>query len=41
MRYVTEANAKLIEEVLQQQIADLKAINSKSLDWLIEYGSLK
>nr|DAI97896.1 MAG TPA: hypothetical protein [Caudoviricetes sp.] len=31
MRYVTEANAKLIEEVLQQQIADLKAINSKSL----------
>ena len=31
MRYVTEATAKLIEEVLEQRIADLKAINSNSL----------
>jgi hypothetical protein len=31
MRYVTEATAKLIEEVLEQRIADLKAVNSKSL----------
>ena len=31
MRYITEVNAKLIEEVLEQRIADLKAVNSKSL----------
>lgn len=31
MRYITEATAKLIEEVLEKQIADLKAVNSKSL----------
>lgn len=31
MRYLTEATAKLIEEVLEQRIADLKAVNSKSL----------
>ena len=31
MRYITEVNAKLIEEGLEQRIADLKAVNSKSL----------
>lgn len=31
MRYITEATAKLIEELLEQQISDLKAIHSKSL----------
>lgn len=31
MRYITEATAKLIGEVLEQRIADLKAVNSKSL----------
>lgn len=31
MRYITEVNAKLIEEVLEQRIADLKAVNSKNL----------
>ena len=31
MRYITEVNAKLIEEVLEQRISDLKAVNSKSL----------
>lgn len=31
MRYITEANAKLIEEVLEQHIARLKAIPTKSL----------
>lgn len=31
MRYITEVNAKLIEEVLEQRIADLKAVNTKSL----------
>ena len=31
MRHITEANAKLIEEVLEQHIANLKAIPSNSL----------
>lgn len=31
MRHITEANAKLIEEVLEQHIANLKAIPSYSL----------
>lgn len=31
MRYITEANAKLIEEVLEQRITDLKAVKSDSL----------
>lgn len=31
MRHITEANAKLIEEVLEKQIADLKAVKSNSL----------
>lgn len=31
MRYITEATAKLIEEVLEQHISNLKAENSKSL----------
>lgn len=31
MRHITEANAKLIEEVLEKQIADLKAVHSNSL----------
>lgn len=31
MRHVTEANAKLIEEVMEQAIAELKAMRSSSL----------
>lgn len=31
MMYITEATAKHIEEVLELHIANLKAINSKSL----------
>ena len=31
MRHITEANAKLIEVVLEKQIADLKAVKSNSL----------
>lgn len=31
MRYITEATAKLIEEILELQISQFKAVNSKSL----------
>ncbi|MCM1439977.1 MAG: hypothetical protein NC131_12365 [Roseburia sp.] len=31
MRYITEATAKIIEERLEQYIADLKAVKSTSL----------
>lgn len=31
MRHITEANAKLIEEILEQHITSLKAIPSDSL----------
>ncbi len=31
MRHITEANAKLIEEVLEEHIANLKATHSNSL----------
>lgn len=39
MRYITEVNAKLIEEVLEQRIADLKTETPRACGWPIKYAS--